>query len=95
MCLQLKSSSPAPDPEREAFSLSVWKQIGLNLWNLVGEKYPHGTILTGYQEHHFEFGCLHFEDGIDGLIHVPTSLNSRRPAILNEFLLRHDTASKW
>ena len=40
-------------------------------WELVGEKYPEGTILEGVIKNITEFGMfIGIEDGIDGLIHV-------------------------
>ena len=47
------------------------KQIKPNPWELVGEKYPEGTILEGVIKNITEFGMfIGIEDGIDGLIHV-------------------------
>ncbi|MDD6088093.1 MAG: 30S ribosomal protein S1 [Desulfovibrionaceae bacterium] len=58
------------DPEKKRISLGM-KQIKQNPWELVGEKYPEGTILEGTIKNITEFGMfIGIEDGIDGLIHV-------------------------
>ncbi|MEG2140249.1 MAG: 30S ribosomal protein S1 [Bilophila sp.] len=58
------------DPEKKRISLGM-KQIKPNPWELVGEKYPEGTILEGVIKNITEFGMfIGIEDGIDGLIHV-------------------------
>ena len=58
------------DEERRRISLGM-KQIKPNPWELVGEKYPEGTILEGVIKNITEFGMfIGIEDGIDGLIHV-------------------------
>ena len=58
------------DTEKKRISLGM-KQIKPNPWELVGEKYPEGTILEGVIKNITEFGMfIGIEDGIDGLIHV-------------------------
>ena len=58
------------DSEKKRISLGM-KQIKPNPWELVGEKYPEGTILEGVIKNITEFGMfIGIEDGIDGLIHV-------------------------
>lgn len=58
------------DPEKKRISLGM-KQVRPNPWELVGEKYPEGTILEGVIKNITDFGMfIGIEDGIDGLIHV-------------------------
>ncbi len=58
------------DPDKKRISLGM-KQVRPNPWELVGEKYPEGTILEGVIKNITEFGMfIGIEDGIDGLIHV-------------------------
>lgn len=58
------------DQDKKRISLGM-KQVKPNPWELVGEKYPEGTILEGKVKNITEFGMfIGIEDGIDGLIHV-------------------------
>ncbi len=58
------------DGEKKRISLGM-KQVRPNPWELVGEKYPEGTILEGVIKNITDFGMfIGIEDGIDGLIHV-------------------------
>jgi small subunit ribosomal protein S1 len=58
------------DPDKKRISLGM-KQVRPNPWELVGEKYPEGTIIEGIIKNITEFGMfIGIEDGIDGLIHV-------------------------
>lgn len=58
------------DQEKKRISLGM-KQVAPNPWDVVGEKYPEGTVLEGTIKNITEFGMfVGIEDGIDGLIHV-------------------------
>ncbi len=58
------------DSEKKRISLGM-KQVTPNPWQLVGERFPEGTILEGVIKNITEFGMfIGIEDGIDGLIHV-------------------------
>lgn len=58
------------DQEKKRISLGM-KQVAPNPWDVVGEKYPDGTVLEGTIKNITEFGMfVGIEDGIDGLIHV-------------------------
>ena len=47
------------------------KQVKPNPWELVGERFPEGTVIEGVIKNITEFGMfIGIEDGIDGLIHV-------------------------
>ena len=65
------------DPEKKRISLGM-KQIKPNPWELVGEKYPEGTILEGVIKNITEFGMfIGIEDGIEGLVHVSELSNKK------------------
>ncbi len=58
------------DTEKKRISLGM-KQVVPNPWELVGERFPEGTVLEGVIKNITEFGMfIGIEDGIDGLIHV-------------------------
>ncbi len=58
------------DSDKKRISLGM-KQIKPNPWELVGERFPEGTVLEGVIKNITEFGIfIGIEDGIDGLIHV-------------------------
>ncbi len=58
------------DSDKKRISLGM-KQIKPNPWELVGERFPEGTVLEGVIKNITEFGMfIGIEDGIDGLIHV-------------------------
>ena len=58
------------DSEKKRISLGM-KQVKPNPWELVGERFPEGTVIEGTIKNITEFGMfIGIEDGIDGLIHV-------------------------
>ena len=58
------------DSEKKRISLGM-KQVKPNPWELVGERFPEGTIIEGVIKNITEFGMfIGIDDGIDGLIHV-------------------------
>ena len=58
------------DCEKKRISLGM-KQVKPNPWELVGERFPEGTVIEGVIKNITEFGMfIGIEDGIDGLIHV-------------------------
>ena len=58
------------DSEKKRISLGM-KQVKPNPWELVGERFPEGTIIEGVIKNITDFGMfIGIEDGIDGLIHV-------------------------
>ena len=55
------------------------KQTEINPWNLLREKYPVGTVVTGKVRSVTSFGIfVGIEDGIDGLIHLQDISWSRK-----------------
>ncbi|MBQ4615371.1 MAG: 30S ribosomal protein S1 [Mailhella sp.] len=58
------------DSDKKRISLGM-KQVKPNPWELVGERFPEGTVIEGVIKNITEFGMfIGIEDGIDGLIHV-------------------------
>jgi small subunit ribosomal protein S1 len=58
------------DSEKKRISLGM-KQVRPNPWELVGDRFPEGTVLEGVIKNITDFGIfIGIEDGIDGLIHV-------------------------
>ncbi len=58
------------DPEKQEISLGM-KQVEVNPWTLVKEKYPPGTVITGIVRNMTNYGAfVEIEEGIDGLLHV-------------------------
>ncbi len=58
------------DSEKKRISLGM-KQVRPNPWELVGERFPEGTVIEGVIKNITDFGMfIGIEDGIDGLIHV-------------------------
>jgi small subunit ribosomal protein S1 len=58
------------DKESERFSLGI-KQLAIDPWDVVAEKYKAGTRITGTVTNVTDFGVfVELEEGIEGLIHV-------------------------
>ncbi len=58
------------DKNKQEISLGM-KQIEVNPWELVAEKYPPGTIIEGEVRNLANYGAfVEIEPGIDGLLHV-------------------------
>jgi small subunit ribosomal protein S1 len=58
------------DKSKQEISLGM-KQIEINPWELVGEKYPKGTVIEGTVRNLANYGAfVEIEPGIDGLLHV-------------------------
>ena len=58
------------DKDKQEISLGI-KQTEVNPWELVSEKYPAGTIITGKIRNLANYGAfIEIEPGIDGLLHV-------------------------
>lgn len=56
--------------EKEEISLGM-KQVEVNPWTLVEQKYPPGTIIEGRVRNLTNYGVfIELEEGIDGLLHV-------------------------
>jgi len=60
----------AIDKAKQEISLGM-KQIEVNPWTLVKEKYPPGTVVEGTVQNLANYGAfIEIEEGIDGLLHV-------------------------
>ncbi len=56
--------------DKQEISLGM-KQIEINPWTLVEQKYPPGTIITGRVRNMTNYGAfIEIEEGIDGLLHI-------------------------
>ena len=60
----------AVDTSSRRISLGL-KQIETNPWDLIGEKFPIGTIIEGQVKNITDFGIfVGVDEGIDGLVHI-------------------------
>ena len=58
------------DPEKEKLNLGI-KQLSPDPWELVSEKYPVGSIVSGKVTKVTDFGVfVEVEEGLEGLVHV-------------------------
>jgi len=64
--------------EKQEISLGM-KQVRPNPWDLVAERYPPGTVVTGVVRNLTNYGAfIEIEEGIDGLFHVSDMSWTRR-----------------
>ncbi len=58
------------DPERKRISLGI-KQLEPNPWDVIADKYPVGTVISGKIKNITDFGIfIGIDEGIDGLVHI-------------------------
>jgi len=58
------------EPQRKRISLSL-KQVEPNPWEVIGEKYPVGSVIEGKIKNITDFGVfIGIDEGIDGLVHI-------------------------
>ncbi len=58
------------DPQKKRISLSM-KHVEPNPWDIIGEKYPEGTVIEGKIKNITDFGIfIGIDEGIDGLVHI-------------------------
>jgi small subunit ribosomal protein S1 len=58
------------EPLRKRISLSL-KQVEPNPWEVIGEKYPVGSVIEGKIKNITDFGIfIGIDEGIDGLVHI-------------------------
>jgi small subunit ribosomal protein S1 len=58
------------EPQRKRISLSL-KQVESNPWEVIGEKYPVGSVIEGKIKNITDFGVfIGIDEGIDGLVHI-------------------------
>lgn len=58
------------DPEKKRISLGM-KQLEPNPWDVIADKYPVGTVISGKIKNITDFGIfIGIDEGIDGLVHI-------------------------
>lgn len=78
------------DQDKQEISLGV-KQIEVNPWDLVAQKYPPGTVVEARVRNLTNYGAfLEIEPGIDGLLHVSDLSWTRKLTHPNEMLKKGD-----
>ena len=79
------------EPEARRISLGL-KQVEVNPWHELAERYPIGTRITGKVRNLTEFGAfVEVEEGIDGLVHISDMSWSKRLKHPSEVLKKGDT----
>ncbi|MHC4976755.1 MAG: 30S ribosomal protein S1 [Planctomycetota bacterium] len=74
------------DKDKQEISLGM-KQIDMNPWEVMSEKYPPGTIVDGHVRNLTNYGAfIEIEPGIDGLLHVSDLSWTKKLAHPNEML---------
>jgi small subunit ribosomal protein S1 len=67
------------------------KQVEVNPWMLVEERYPPGTVIEGVVRNLTNFGAfVEIEEGIDGLLHVSDMSWTRKVAHPSEIVTKGD-----
>ncbi len=78
------------DKTKQEISLGM-KQTEINPWELVGEKYPRGTIIEGTVRNLANYGAfIEIEPGIDGLLHVSDISWTKKVTHPNEVFKKGD-----
>ena len=76
--------------DKQEISLGM-KQTEINPWELVGEKYPKGTIIEGMVRNLANYGAfVEIEPGIDGLLHVSDISWTKKVTHPNEVFKKGD-----
>ncbi len=77
--------------EKKELSLGM-KQVEVNPWMLVEEKYPPGTVIEGVVRNLTNFGAfVEIEEGIDGLLHVSDMSWTKKVSHPSELVKKGDT----
>ena len=78
------------DKDKQEISLGT-KQTEVNPWELVAQKYPPGTVITGKVRNLTSYGAfVEIEPGIDGLLHVSDLSWTKKVAHPNEVVKKGD-----
>ncbi len=78
------------DKNKQEISLGM-KQIDVNPWELVAQKYPPGTIIEGAVRNLANYGAfVEIEPGIDGLLHVSDMSWTKKVTHPNEVVKKGD-----
>ncbi len=76
--------------DKQEISLGM-KQVEVNPWDLVAEKYPPGTVVEGKIRNLTSYGAfVEIEPGIDGLLHVSDISWTKKLTHPNELLKKGD-----
>ncbi|HYE62663.1 MAG TPA: 30S ribosomal protein S1 [Phycisphaerales bacterium] len=77
--------------DKQEISLGM-KQTEVNPWELVGEKYPPGTMIEGKVRNLANYGAfVEIEPGIDGLLHISDMSWTKKVTHPNELLKKGDS----
>jgi small subunit ribosomal protein S1 len=77
--------------DKQEISLGM-KQTDVNPWELVGEKYPPGTMIEGKVRNLANYGAfVEIEPGIDGLLHISDMSWTKKVTHPNEVVKKGDT----
>ncbi len=77
--------------DKQEISLGM-KQTEVNPWELVGEKYPPGTMIEGKVRNLANYGAfVEIEPGIDGLLHISDMSWTKKVTHPNEVVKKGDT----
>ena len=78
------------DKNKQEISLGM-KQTEVNPWELVGQRYPEGTIIEGEVRNLANYGAfVEIEPGIDGLLHISDISWTKKVTHPNEFYQKGD-----
>ncbi len=78
------------NPAKQEISLGM-KQVEINPWTQVEEKYPIGTIIRGRVRNLTNYGAfIEIEEGIDGLLHVSDMSWTKKISHPSELLKKGD-----
>lgn len=76
--------------DKQEISLGM-KQIEINPWTTVAQKYPKGTVITGAVRNLTNYGAfVEIEEGIDGLLHVSDMSWTKKVSHPSEMLKKGD-----
>ncbi len=77
--------------DKQEISLGI-KQLEVNPWDIMGQKYPAGTIVEGKVRNLANYGAfIEIEPGIDGLLHVSDISWTRKVSHPNEVFKKGDS----
>jgi small subunit ribosomal protein S1 len=78
------------DKNKQEISLGM-KQTEVNPWELVGERYPEGTVIEGEVRNLANYGAfVEIEPGIDGLLHISDMSWTKKVTHPNELYQKGD-----
>jgi small subunit ribosomal protein S1 len=78
--------------DKQEISLGM-KQVDVNPWELVAEKYPPGTVVEGTVRNLASYGAfIEIEPGVDGLLHVSDLSWTKKISHPNELLKKGENA---